>query len=331
MRVVLTLVVRDEEDILEANLDYHLRRGRRSRPRHRPSLARTGRPRFSSATGARASCASSARRPSSSRSSEWQTRDGAARIRGSRRRLGDPRRRRRVLVAARRVAAGRVRARAGRVRQRPRPPAQLRPPPRRRRVVRRADGRPPRGDGADQRPGDAVSPGREGRCARRAPTSSSAQGGGHQVFGIRGEPLEAWHPVEVLHFPLRSREQCARKYEKTLDGLARRTSAATWRGREQTADADRSDAMWERLALDDAARRSGTSPRALSSTDTRLRDALRALGRRAAPSVVLDRGSDGDQLARAGRSRRRSSSAVSAGSTSSSVVSHALEDRPVRP
>ena len=44
------------------------------------------------------------------------------------------------------------------------------------------------------------------------------EGGSHRVYGLPGAALDAWHPVEVLHFPLRSEEQCARKYRKTWTG-----------------------------------------------------------------------------------------------------------------
>ncbi len=104
-----------------------------------------------------------------------------------------------------------------------------------------------------------------------------AKGGGHQVFGTPGEPLEAWRPAEILHFPLRSLEQCARKYEKTWTGWQSNLRADLARA-QQTASADRAEAMWERLALDEAAVRRGLEERSLA-VDTRLRDVLRALGR----------------------------------------------------
>ena len=120
-----------------------------------------------------------------------------------------------------------------------------------------------------------------------------AQGGGHKVFGFRGDPLEAWHPVEILHFPLRSREQCARKYEKTWTGWQANLRADLARA-QQTAGANQADAMWERLALDEAAVRKGIAEGSLA-IDTRLRDALRALGLGAA-DVVLDRSSNSSAL-----------------------------------
>ncbi len=116
-----------------------------------------------------------------------------------------------------------------------------------------------------------------------------AHGGGHRVHGFRGDQLEAWHPVEILHFPLRSREQCARKYEKTWSGWQANLRADLARA-QQTAHDNRADAMWEWLALDEVAVRKGIAEGSLA-IDTRLRDALRALGL-GADDAVLDRSSN---------------------------------------
>jgi hypothetical protein len=109
------------------------------------------------------------------------------------------------------------------------------------------------------------------------------EGGGHRVFGAPGESLEAWRPAEILHFPLRSREQCARKYRKTWTGWQANLRADLERAR-KAADADDADIMWERLALDDETLRRGIAGGSLA-VDTRLRDALRLASdtRRARP------------------------------------------------
>ena len=141
-------------------------RGRgRPRARHRPPVAGPDArdPRQVSARGRRT------RVPGGGtvhRAARVADADGAARILGSWGRLGASRRHRRVLVAARRIVARRIGSRPGRVRERARSAAQLRSAPRRRRAFRRADGRPPLGHRADQRPRDALSPCCEGGCAR---------------------------------------------------------------------------------------------------------------------------------------------------------------------
>jgi hypothetical protein len=129
-------------------------------------------------------------------------------------------------------------------------------------------------------------------AVRANPGVVVGKGGGHQVFGIHGEQLEAWQPLEILHFPLRSREQCARKYEKTWTGWQANMRGDLARA-QQAADADQQDAMWERLALDDAAVQQGIEDGSLV-IDTRLRDALRAIER--GTDVDLCRSADPHQL-----------------------------------
>jgi hypothetical protein len=129
-------------------------------------------------------------------------------------------------------------------------------------------------------------------AVRAGPDVVVGEGGGHQVFGIRGEPLAAWQPLEILHFPLRSREQCARKYEKTWTGW-RANSRGDLARAQQAAGAHQQDAMWEQLALDDAAVQQGIQDGSLV-IDTRLRDALRAIEQ--GTEVVLDPSSDPYQL-----------------------------------
>ncbi len=115
----------------------------------------------------------------------------------------------------------------------------------------------------------ALSPGVQDRRTRRA-TCSSGQGGAHQVFDAPGAPLTAWHPVEILHLPLRSREQGARKYEKTWSGwqvnLRGDLARAHGGGRPgRHVGAARPGSETVRRGLDDG----------MLAMDARLRDALR--------------------------------------------------------
>jgi len=110
---------------------------------------------------------------------------------------------------------------------------------------------------------------------RGHPEARMGQGGAHQVFGIPGSLLRAWQPIEILHLPLRSREQCARKYERTWTGWERNLRGDLARAR-QTTEKGKGDAMWDRLALAEAEIDRGLADGSLVS-DTRLRDALRAL------------------------------------------------------
>lgn len=271
MRVVLTLVVRDEEDVLSANLDYHLHAGvdlvlvtdHRSQDRtpelleryRRKGLVRVFREeaRFNAQQHWQTAMA---RLASTDHEADWVI-------------LGDadefwwPR------EGSLKEVFARVPIEYGSVRglQRNFIPLRGSGAEFAERMVIRLSATAPINDPATPfRPVAKV-------AVRASPDVFVGKGGGHQVFGIRGAALEAWHPVEVLHFPLRSREQCARKYEKTWTGWERNLRGDLARA-QQTAETDRVDAMWERLALDDAAVHTGLVDGSLV-TDVRLRDALR--------------------------------------------------------
>jgi hypothetical protein len=107
---------------------------------------------------------------------------------------------------------------------------------------------------------------------RGDPEAVVGEGGSHQVRGVEGALLRAWHPVEVLHFPLRSRDQCARKYEKTWTGWKQNLRGDLARAR-QAFEAGTPDDLWDRIALGDAELNRGLAEGWLAR-DTRLRDAL---------------------------------------------------------
>jgi hypothetical protein len=102
-----------------------------------------------------------------------------------------------------------------------------------------------------------------------------AKGGGHQVHGVEGESLRSWYPLEVLHFPFRSSEQLERKYRKTWTGWERNPRGDLARAR-KASEQGRSRAMWDRIALDGVTVRRGLDAGSLV-TDVRLRDAFRRL------------------------------------------------------
>ena len=110
---------------------------------------------------------------------------------------------------------------------------------------------------------------------RGSPTVVVQKGGGHQVFGIEGGTLRAWYPLDVLHFPFRSRVQSMRKYRKTWTGWQRNLRGDIARAR-QVSEIDSGDAVWDRIALNDAARERGLAEGRLV-TDVRLRDAFRRM------------------------------------------------------
>ena len=121
------------------------------------------------------------------------------------------------------------------------------------------------------------------KVAHRGHPSVHVAGGGHQVFGLPRPLFTDWNPLEVLHFPLRSREQYARKYEKTWTGWPENLRGDLARARE-VAEQGRPEAMWARVALDDAAVRRGLAAGSLVR-DTRIQDALGPILTEAVPMI----------------------------------------------
>ena len=94
-------------------------------------------------------------------------------------------------------------------------------------------------------------------------------------------PLRTWHPLEVLHFPLRSRAQWRRKVE--LQGVAftehiERAGTGYHLKGYDALQSGRIEEQHSALVIDDEALRRGLDDGTLV-VDTRLRDALRALRR----------------------------------------------------
>ena len=114
------------------------------------------------------------------------------------------------------------------------------------------------------------------KVAHRADPAVTIEAGNHNALGERLEPIRAWHPIEVLHFSFRSPAQLERKgrggwlrnadYEPTLHQLLLDEAFRTRRlGDFYREFAVTDDALGRRLA-------DGTL-----AIDTRLRDALRTL------------------------------------------------------
>ncbi|HEU0305095.1 MAG TPA: glycosyltransferase family 2 protein [Gaiellaceae bacterium] len=99
--------------------------------------------------------------------------------------------------------------------------------------------------------------------------------GNHKALGARLAPLRDWLPLEVLHFPVRARAQLERKYRREEEslpadiGLTRHQAAAVAGFRERGVDA----VVAEHL-VDDAALQAGLADGSLA-IDVRVRDALR--------------------------------------------------------
>jgi hypothetical protein len=104
--------------------------------------------------------------------------------------------------------------------------------------------------------------------------------GNHEAFGDGLLPLRGWYPIEILHFPVRSLEHCVRKYVTQFVALEKNAAKGI---PNHMADAYRAylagrlEDFYEPLVVDDAALERGLADGTLV-LDTRLRDRLRAVG-----------------------------------------------------
>jgi hypothetical protein len=124
-------------------------------------------------------------------------------------------------------------------------------------------------------PGDPFHPGV--KVAHRAHRDASVVKG-HDVVAPGLDVLRGWFPFEILHFPLRGREQARDKYERLSSGLAAGGLGVpphVVRARDEL-DAGTWDATYDELVVDDRELARGLAEGTLAS-DTRLRDALRLL------------------------------------------------------
>jgi hypothetical protein len=114
------------------------------------------------------------------------------------------------------------------------------------------------------------------KVAHRAHPAVEIEAGNHNAEAPGLEPLRAWHPLEVLHFSFRSVAQLARKarggwlrnrhYEPTLHQFLL----------DEASREGRLEAFYDTFAVDDQALARGLADGSLA-VDTRLRDALRAI------------------------------------------------------
>jgi Glycosyl transferase family 2 len=114
------------------------------------------------------------------------------------------------------------------------------------------------------------------KVAHRADPDVIVEAGNHNALGARLEPIRAWHPIEVLHFSFRSLAQVERKalggwlrnpdYEPALHQLLL----------DEAAHERRTEAFYESFVVTDELLERGVGDGSLA-VDTRLRDALRAL------------------------------------------------------
>jgi hypothetical protein len=114
------------------------------------------------------------------------------------------------------------------------------------------------------------------KVAHRADPAVEIEAGNHNALGAALEPVRAWHPIEVLHFSFRSPGQIARKaYGGWLRNQARDPALHQVRLNAALRD-ERTDAFYDVHAVTDEALERGVTDGTLA-IDTRVRDALRAI------------------------------------------------------
>jgi hypothetical protein len=113
------------------------------------------------------------------------------------------------------------------------------------------------------------------KVAHRAHPEIVVEQGNHDVSGVSMRKVRGWCPIELLHFPLRSPAQIARKHENTLEAWQQNLRGDLARAR-VLAEQGIPDRFYERVELGDRAIERGLAA-GLLVVDTRLRDALRAL------------------------------------------------------
>jgi hypothetical protein len=117
------------------------------------------------------------------------------------------------------------------------------------------------------------------KVAHRGDPHVTVARGNHALADSAFRTLTTWHPIEVLHFPLRSREQWMRKVELQGDAFTKHIERSGTGYHLKGYDAlqrGRIDEQHASLVVDDAALEQGLKDGTLV-LDTRLRDALRAI------------------------------------------------------
>lgn len=124
------------------------------------------------------------------------------------------------------------------------------------------------------------------KVAHRGDPNVNVARGNHALANTHFETLRGWHPLEVLHFPLRSRAQWARKVE--LQGVAftehiERSGTGYHLSGYAALQQGKIEQQHDALVVDDNALARGLRDGTIVS-DTRLRDALRDIGDGRQPS-----------------------------------------------
>ena len=113
------------------------------------------------------------------------------------------------------------------------------------------------------------------KIIHRADPTVNVSIGAQRLIDSPFVPLRGWYPIEFFHFPVRSLEQCERKYSHQQTGPGQTPSPYYDRVR-SLIEQGRLEEVYAPLVVDDEALEQGLEHGSLV-VDTRLRDALRAL------------------------------------------------------
>jgi hypothetical protein len=124
------------------------------------------------------------------------------------------------------------------------------------------------------------------KSAHRALPDVRIGRGNHEALADNLVALRGWYPIEILHFPVRSYAQCLRKYVTQFVALERNAEKGIPGHMAEAYDAYREgrlDAFYAPLVVGDEALAAGLAD-GTYALDTRLRDTLRHIGFGAADS-----------------------------------------------
>ena len=118
------------------------------------------------------------------------------------------------------------------------------------------------------------------KSAHRAAADVRIGRGNHEAFAPRLVPLRGWYPIEILHFPVRSLSQCRHKYVTQFVALERNAEKGIPGHMAQAYQAyqeGKLDEFYRPLVMPDDALDAGLQAGEFV-VDTRVRDVLRRLG-----------------------------------------------------